>query len=234
MKTTRYYDTLSGAYDRSRESPYHALVNGLTVEFAKSFILGRQILEVGCGTGLILSALQPLAAQAVGLDLSEGMLQVARKKELNVQRGDILSLPYRDEAFDVICCFKVLSHVEQLDGALKELNRVTRKEGWILADFYNARSLRACLKRLLPAREIVKGISEREVFTRYYRLREILKRLPPNLELVRTRGVSILTPAFAYEIPGLASIFRSLERRLCDSPLRFGGGFFLLALRKSA
>src|SRR5690349_4852611 len=104
-----YYDEFSRGYDRHRGTNdpggYHALVDDLEVDFAGRFAAGGDVLEVGCGTGLILERLARIAKSAKGIDLSPGMLEKAKERGLDVQQGSILELPYPDSSFDVTCSF---------------------------------------------------------------------------------------------------------------------------------
>ncbi len=70
-----YYDAFSERYEIGRDAGYHALVDALTVEFLLPYARGRDVLEVGCGTGLILKEVAGEARRAAGVDLSAGMLR---------------------------------------------------------------------------------------------------------------------------------------------------------------
>src|SRR5262249_23179944 len=146
---------------------YHELIDDLEVDFASRYAAGADLLEVGCGTGLLLQRLAKVTKSAHGIDLSPGMLERARAKGLDVREGSVLELPYPDASFDVTCSFKVLAHVADIERALSEMTRVTRPGGVVLAEFYNPISLRGLLKRLGPARAISARTDEDAVFTRF-------------------------------------------------------------------
>ena len=55
--TRAYYDEFSNWYERDRGHGYHALIDDLEVEIATPYARDGRVLEVGCGTGLILSRL---------------------------------------------------------------------------------------------------------------------------------------------------------------------------------
>src|SRR5262245_1745920 len=127
MKAARdYYDLFSETYEQGRDHGYHALIDDLEVDIARPYAVGARILEAGCGTGRILSRLAPLAAHAVGADLSAGMLTGTRVRDLRVVQSDLAHLPFADAAFDLVYSFKVLAHVPHLGEALSEMARVTR------------------------------------------------------------------------------------------------------------
>ena len=118
-----YYDKFSRVYDRGRDEGYHALLDDLEVETARPFAVGASILEAGCGTGRILSRLAPLARQAIGADLSHGMLGGSRERGLRVVQADLSALPFPSNHFDLVYSFKVLAHVPHIEEALAALAR---------------------------------------------------------------------------------------------------------------
>ena len=94
-----------------------------------------RILDVGCGTGVLLSALRETCPGAVitELDLAEDMLRenAAKWNAPRIHRvcADGARLPFRGAAFDLVLCFAVLPHFEELAEALAELSRVLRPGG---------------------------------------------------------------------------------------------------------
>jgi SAM-dependent methyltransferase len=104
--------------------------------------VARKVVEIGCGTGAILSELNTSAA-IHGLDLELVSLLEAN---LNAPRailacGDALSLPFATGVFDITFCHFLLLWVRDPLQALLEMKRITRPGGTILAlaepDYYN-------------------------------------------------------------------------------------------------
>ena len=103
---------------------------------------GAQILDAGCGTGLLTLALLrtlPRPAHITAIDLSASSLQKAREViEQELQRGrahrvgflqaNLLALPFADETFDFIATSGALEYVSLRDG-LGELARVLKPGG---------------------------------------------------------------------------------------------------------
>ena len=90
----------------------------------------RRVLEVGCGTGAILSELDSSASRH-GLDLDAGALVDARvhAPAATLVRGDALSLPYADFTFDITFCHFLLLWLRDPLAAVREMARVTRRQG---------------------------------------------------------------------------------------------------------
>jgi predicted TPR repeat methyltransferase len=75
------------------------------------------ILDVGCGTGLVGAAIKPLARRLVGVDLSAGMLELARQRNVydELIEGNMLDcLRCRPRSFDVLTASDVLSYMGDL------------------------------------------------------------------------------------------------------------------------
>ena len=94
----------------------------------------RRVLEVGCGTGAILSEIDS-PASLHGLDLSRAALAEARihVPGATLVHADALSLPYADFTFDLTFCHFLLLWVRDPLQAAREMARVTRPHGHVLA-----------------------------------------------------------------------------------------------------
>jgi SAM-dependent methyltransferase len=231
-----YYDEFSGWYERERGRGYHDMLDELEADLVLRHGRGARVLEAGCGTGLVLERLRAGAPAAVGIDLSRGMLGRARDRGLPVAQADLLRLPFPDGAFDLVCSFKVLAHVERIEAAVAELARVTRPGGLLVLEFYNRWSLRYLVKALKPPSRISERETDEAVFTRYDDLEAVRRYLPAGFEVVAVRGVRVVTPvSHVFRVAPLGRAFRALERAACDAPvLRRLGGFLVLVVRKPA
>jgi ubiquinone/menaquinone biosynthesis C-methylase UbiE len=229
-----YYDTFAETYEDERHHGYHALIDRLELDLLSGYARGARVLEVGCGTGLILREVARTAAQATGIDLSPGMLAQARARGLDVHEAPATALPFPDGAFDMAYSVKVLAHVEDIARALAEMARVVRPGGHVVAEFYNPWSLRYLVKRMKRPTAISGATHDEAVYTRYDSLARIRGYLPPSLEVVRLRGIRIVTPlSQVYALPLVGRLFERLEWRLADAPLaRRLGGFLAVVLRK--
>ncbi len=232
--TQGYYDRFSESYERERHHGYHRLIDDLELELVRRYGTGRDILEAGCGTGLLLEAATRIGRSAIGLDLSRGMLARARERGLRVVQGSLTQIPLPAASVDLVYSMKVLAHVPPIREAVAELARVTRPGGYLLLEFYNPRSLRYLAKLLGGARPVADGTTDRDVYTRYDTPEAARGYLPPQLEFVALRGVRVVTPSSqVFRLPWLANLFEQVERTACDLPLlRNLGGFLILVARK--
>jgi ubiquinone/menaquinone biosynthesis C-methylase UbiE len=94
----------------------------------------ERVLEVGCGTGAVLADISARASLH-GLNLDPGALAECRihAPAVDLTTGDALSLPYQDAAFDITYCHFLLLWVIDPSQALREMKRVTKPNGSILA-----------------------------------------------------------------------------------------------------
>ena len=105
-----------------------------------------RLLDIGCGTGAMLSALSDRypEAQLCGLDLAFNMtLQAAGRfgPDALLVNGDAECLPFRDGAFDLIVSTSTLQWVQRLDSCFKECLRVLAPGGLMCAAFFGGRTL---------------------------------------------------------------------------------------------
>lgn len=86
------------------------------------------ILDVGCGTGLLMQEMQQFG-QVEGVDMSERAVAYCRERGLNPVVGSADHLPFSDGSFDVVVMLDVLEHLEDDSAGAREVNRVLRPGG---------------------------------------------------------------------------------------------------------
>lgn len=229
-----YYDEFARHYDDRRARGYHKLIDDQAAMLVRRVGAGKEVLEVGCGTGLILERIAQFASRAVGVDVSPGMAEHARRRGLDVRVADATKLPHPDASFDVACSFKVLAHVRELDQALSEMVRVVRPGGHLVFDVYNRHSLRYAAKRLFGPKPTSQRFAEDAITTRFVTPAEMERALPPGTRLVSRSGIRIATPhAALLRTPLLGAAWTRLEWLLMDTPLAAFGGFVVYTLEKT-
>jgi SAM-dependent methyltransferase len=96
---------------------------------------GSLVLDVGCGNGFWIGAVQQSRGRPIGLDLSTGMLAAARTTYPDVPliHATATDLPFRSASFDAVLALWMLYHVEDKPRALAEFRRVLVIDGRLIA-----------------------------------------------------------------------------------------------------
>jgi ubiquinone/menaquinone biosynthesis C-methylase UbiE len=130
-------------YEKKFTSPGGSLVNQIEVETIASLLNGQTglCLDIGVGTGRMVTPLSSQGLNIIGLDISEGMLRVAKGKGIPIVYGDARRIPFKDETFDVAIASRVLIHLGD-PACYHEASRVLRKNGTFVFDTLNKKSLR--------------------------------------------------------------------------------------------
>ncbi len=139
-QVTRMFDNISGNYDFMNR----LMTFGIDVKWRKKVVKmvantkPRKILDIATGTGdfaIMLAEIKP--EKIVGLDISQGMLEVGKKKVaekglnnlIEMVLGDSENLPFEDNSFDAVTVGFGVRNFENLDKGLSEINRVLRPGG---------------------------------------------------------------------------------------------------------
>ncbi len=109
---------------------------------------GLQILEVGCGAGLLCLELAQKAQSVTGIDVSHVVLnfasqvqEIVRAANVTFQHGDAENLAFAHERFDLVICSEVLEHLLDPERALAEIQRVVKPGGTVVLTTPSAESL---------------------------------------------------------------------------------------------
>lgn len=145
LSVKKAYDEWAEVYD-TNENPTRDL-NAQMIRRESLSLANKQILEIGCGTGLNTQYLAQNAGQVVGLDISEEMLEVARQRISNKNArfmvGDITKAwDFKNKAFDLIVANLVLEHIEELSHVFREAYRILNPGGTLyLAELHPYKQL---------------------------------------------------------------------------------------------
>jgi SAM-dependent methyltransferase len=174
--STSHFDAIATVYDDSL--PPHVVEHYLRkrIRFVLQHCPRGKGLDVGCGTGSLTARLGEAGYDMTGIDPSEGMLDVLRRRTPAVQavQGSATSLPFADNSFDLVLSVAVMHHIANPDDVLRtlaEMVRVTRPSRRILVWDHNPRNpywglLMARVpqdtgeERLIPEEEMVRGLRE--------------------------------------------------------------------------
>jgi ubiquinone/menaquinone biosynthesis C-methylase UbiE len=172
--SSSHFDSIATVYDQSL--PPHVVEHYLRKRTA--FVLAHcprgDGLDVGCGTGLLAERLASAGYDMVGVDPSEGMLEILRARTPLVRpvHASGTSLPFDDDSFHLVMTVAVMHHIADSDAVrhtLAEMIRVVKPTGRILVWDHNPRnpywgSLMARVpqdtgeERLIGEAEIVTGL----------------------------------------------------------------------------
>jgi SAM-dependent methyltransferase len=116
--------------------PY-AVVFDAVAEFEPQLVL-----EVGSGRGELAERMKrELDARVVAVDQSERMVELTEARGVEAIVGDVVDLPFRDGIFDCAVAAWMLYHASSLELALRELQRVLRPDGRLVAATSSERNL---------------------------------------------------------------------------------------------
>jgi len=177
------WDEVSVRYEDWYETPWGRAVDGAE---RRAFLrlleprVGERVLEVGCGTGHWTKWFREgLGMRVVGLDLSEGMLAVAKGRlpEVPLVRGDATSLPFKDGSFDVVVAVTVLEFVPEPKKVLDEMWRCVRPGGRMAVGALHEGSSLARRRRKRASE--VRTVFSHAHFFGYDELKELLRHYGP-------------------------------------------------------
>lgn len=142
-----YYHGGKGGYRFTRRSsPLAQLLMKIATYYRamiiRLFLKPKTCLDVGCGTGALVAQLRAFGIDAWGVEISEDALNLADESvKPYVKKGDIVDIPFEDNAFDVVLTFDVLEHMERgkISQAINETIRVSRK--YIMHKIYTKENL---------------------------------------------------------------------------------------------
>jgi SAM-dependent methyltransferase len=95
---------------------------------------GARFLDAGCGAGLVALLASLRGARVSALDASAALLAIARERlpTADVREGDLESLPFADESFDMATAVNSLFYAADMAAAMRELARVVRRGGRVV------------------------------------------------------------------------------------------------------
>ncbi|QDC44050.1 bifunctional 2-polyprenyl-6-hydroxyphenol methylase/3-demethylubiquinol 3-O-methyltransferase UbiG [Methylophilus medardicus] len=179
--------------------PLHQL-NPLRLDYIdnRASLQGKQVLDVGCGGGILSESMAQRGAQVTGIDLAEKSLQVAQLHALDSG----VQLEYRcvavealaeeqPQTFDVVTCMEMLEHVPDPSSVVRACARLVKPGGHVFFSTLN-RNAKAYLMAVVGAEYVLnllpKGTHDYSKFIKPSELAAWMR--ASGLELQHQTGVS--------------------------------------------
>lgn len=132
------YDLWSESYDHT-PNPVVAMDARHTIEMLAPKP-GEQILDAGCGTGRNLLPIMAAGGQPIGIDLSIGMLKVAKRSlpKAPLALADLQKpYPFQAAQFDAVLCALIGEHLDDLPATFGEMHQVLKPGGRLVFSVYH-------------------------------------------------------------------------------------------------
>jgi ubiquinone/menaquinone biosynthesis C-methylase UbiE len=123
---------------------------------------GDRVLDIGCGNGKTSSALMEMGCEVIGIDISEAAVEACRAyhgKRMKVECASADSIPLGDGSVDGVAMVHVLEHLtsEELETAVKETQRVLKKNGKIFVCVFHKDDMRSEKGERIDDRTVIRG-----------------------------------------------------------------------------
>ena len=192
---------------------------------------GKDVLEIGCGTGVHTRLLAAAGAKVTAVDLTPTAVELTTQRltlaglVADVLEADAESLPFPDGSFDFVWSWGVIHHSADTSRVIAEIARVLRPEGRLALMVYHRNSLTFWINYVLY-RGVIRGGLLREnpdqlanhwsdgVIARHYTRRRFVDALGPWFENIETKVMGQIGEA----IPLPSSVRRHVARLIPAAP----------------
>ena len=122
-----FFDKLAPGWDNTNQRNEEVISEIL---FKGGIREGIKVLDVACGTGVLFADYEKFDADIVGIDISENMVNIARKKfpEARVICGDATDYSFEDK-FDVIMIYNAFPHFDEAEKLIENLSKALKPAG---------------------------------------------------------------------------------------------------------
>lgn len=185
-------------------------------------LAGKNVVDIGCGGGILSDAMARKGAHVLGIDLSSKALRVAQLHALEAATAQVRYEEISAEAlalerpgeFDVVTCMEMLEHVPDPSSVVKACSALVKPGGWVFLSTIN-RNPKSFLFAILGAEYVLqllpKGTHE---FAKFIRPSELAAHCrAAGLELSQTRGMEYNPLTRRYWLSGDTSVNYLLATR---------------------
>ena len=207
--------------------PLHQ-INPLRLDWIDQFaaISGKNVVDVGCGGGILAESMARRGANVLGVDLADKPLKVA---QLHAMEAGVANLDYRSiaaedlaaeqpAAFDVVTCMEMLEHVPDPSSIIRACASMVRPGGWVFFSTLN-RNPKSFLFAIVGAEYLLKLLPQgTHEFSRFIRPAELARWIrEAGLELVQFKGLEYNPITRRYWLSGDTSVNYMVA---CRKPLQ--------------
>jgi SAM-dependent methyltransferase len=211
----------------------------------------KEVLEIGCGTGVHARLLAEAGARLSAVDLTPTAVGLTQKRlelaglNADVREADAERLPYDDDSFDFVWSWGVIHHSESTDRVIQEIARVLRPGGRLALMVYHRNSMTFWLN-YVAYRGVVRGGLLHEgpdelanrwsdgVIARHYTGRSLTAALAPWFEDIRTDVMGQLGEAIPLPSRVRQPVARVVPQSAQHALLRRAGWFLFASARRRA
>ncbi len=138
-KESALWNKMAGGYDARSLQTFQEAYRRSIEKACTVLSPSDQVLEIGCGTGILALGVAPCVASVTATDLSSAMIAVAREKaarqgmtNVTFDVHDGYALPYTDRSFDAVLLFNVIHFVQAPHRILQETHRLLKPGGTLI------------------------------------------------------------------------------------------------------
>ena len=217
LELAKFSDLAHKWWDPESEfRPLHQ-INPLRLDWIDQLaaIKGKQVVDVGCGGGILAESMARRGAHVLGVDLADKPLKVA---QLHAMEAGVANLEYRSIAaealadeqagqFDVVTCMEMLEHVPDPASVVRACAKMAKPGGWLFFSTIN-RNPKAYLFAIVGAEYMLKLLPKgTHEFARFIRPAELARWVrEAGLDTVQYKGLEYNPITRQYWLSGNTSV----------------------------
>lgn len=224
MSEKPIFDDIANYYDQWFETPLGKKIFESERRAIESLIENGEnklALDLGIGTGLFTQILREKGFRVIGVDISEEMLKIARKRGFEVIKHDLNDpLPFENDSFDFVFSMTSIEFLKDPKPLFNETKRVLKKDGKFLLITLNSLSFWA-FKRRVEGFFDKNNLFNKGKFYSPYSLKKFFKE---GWEILRCESKTF--------IPPWNPIFPSFWEKIFSKILPLSGAISIILLKK--
>ena len=194
----------------------------------------NNVLDAGCGSGIMLNAVCSLGMNLTGIDFSMKSVEFAEKYltdfSPNIIHAEIEKTELQPQSQDLILCCEVLEHIELKTAieALKHFNKLLKSEGYLYITVPNVRSIWPLIEKFLDLTKLVPQLCNSQHVTKYTqgKMKKLIE--DAGFSIVESGTFNLVSP-WVYVF---SKLFGKLILKTELKILKFGGPLLYVLAKK--